>query len=54
MTIVSIDENENCSICLEAEKKEWIKLSCNHSFHKDCINMWVATNRTCPVCRVNL
>lgn len=54
MINIIIDENENCSICLDSEKKEWIKLSCNHSFHKDCINMWVATNRTCPVCRVNL
>ena len=24
----------------------------NHLFHKECVDEWLATNNTCPICRV--
>ncbi|RWV92800.1 hypothetical protein GW17_00044791 [Ensete ventricosum] len=27
---------------------------CGHTFHVDCIDHWLATNTTCPLCRVSL
>ena len=46
-------ENENlCSICLEDIKAlPTTKLSCNHYFHINCINIWKEKNNKCPICR---
>lgn len=47
------DKNE-CSICLEditskgLDKKE---LNCGHNYHKQCVDEWLQTNKTCPLCR---
>ena len=45
-----------CVICLESyEKKDEIsQLKCEHIFHHKCIDTWVITNRTCPLCRIPL
>jgi hypothetical protein len=41
-----------CSICYENNKDNLITSSiCNHIFHKNCINEWLANNNTCPYCR---
>ena len=43
-----------CSICLDYYDDPEIKLnklSCNHVFHKDCIQEWLKNNNTCPECR---
>ncbi|XP_073283957.1 RING-H2 finger protein ATL40-like [Primulina huaijiensis] len=43
-----------CSVCLCAlEDGERVRLlpNCNHSFHVDCINKWLGSNSTCPICR---
>lgn len=43
---------EECSICidyiLESDKKI---TSCNHIFHKKCLDEWLTLNRKCPYCR---
>jgi len=42
---------DNCSICLEALAEQPKKLSCGHNFHSRCIDPWLSTNITCPLCR---
>ena len=45
--------NDECVICFdEINKKNIINLTCNHSFHKECIITLVRKrNRKCPLCR---
>lgn len=46
-----------CAVCLnEFEDDETLRLipKCNHVFHPDCIDAWLASHTTCPVCRANL
>ncbi|KAK8950179.1 E3 ubiquitin-protein ligase ATL31 [Platanthera guangdongensis] len=45
-----------CAICLnEFEDDETIPLltKCDHVFHQECIDAWLDTHVTCPVCRTN-
>ncbi len=45
----------SCFICLEDFNNEsQIKiLKCGHYFDKDCIELWLTTNKSCPCCRTN-
>nr|CAB3446308.1 unnamed protein product [Digitaria exilis] len=48
---------EQCSVCLEDfEAGEMVRRlpACGHLFHVECIDMWLDSHRTCPVCRCNL
>ena len=49
----SIGFDTNCAICMELLDKKIRTLTCNHSFHKDCIHVWLTDgiSTTCPVCR---
>jgi E3 ubiquitin-protein ligase ATL6/9/15/31/42/55 len=40
----------------EFEDDETLRLipKCDHVFHPECIDEWLAKNTTCPVCRANL
>lgn len=42
-----------CVICqCDFEKKEQIRvLPCDHHYHVKCVDKWLRTNRTCPICR---
>jgi len=41
-----------CSICFNENKKyRNLTCSCGHTFHKKCINKWLKTENTCPLCR---
>lgn len=52
MDIINIpEETKHCAICLSILNEEIEELSCSHSFHKDCINLWNHNNNTCPLCR---
>eukprot|EP01083_Nonionella_stella_P172510 592240_1 len=49
-------ERNDCTICLEQYQGRERKrvLPCMHVFHKDCIDAWTNTHRTCPICRTNV
>lgn len=43
---------EECSICLDILNNDTNKiLTCNHIFHKKCIDTWLKRNNICPLCR---
>lgn len=46
-----------CSICLESNSngdKSSERLECGHHFHKECIDPWLRSNNTCPLCRLKV
>ncbi|GLJ35078.1 hypothetical protein SUGI_0705730 [Cryptomeria japonica] len=46
-----------CAVCLsEFEEKEMVRLltHCNHAFHPNCVDMWLCSHSTCPLCRSTL
>lgn len=55
--LCSIDDDleidEECGICIEKfDKKDIVKLHCNHIFHRECIKKWLCHQKTtCPICR---
>jgi len=50
-------ETLECAVCLsEFEDDEQLRLlpQCSHAFHPDCIDLWLFSHTTCPVCRTSL
>ncbi|KAK0584141.1 hypothetical protein LWI29_008252 [Acer saccharum] len=50
------EDDHTCSICLrEFEDGEDIRIlpKCKHQFHIDCIDSWLYSHSTCPLCRTN-
>ncbi|KAL0437882.1 UNVERIFIED_CONTAM: RING-H2 finger protein ATL7 [Sesamum latifolium] len=50
-------KDTQCSVCLgdyQAEDRLQQIPSCGHTFHMDCIDLWLATHTTCPLCRKSL
>lgn len=46
------ESTETCSICLEPLCNADIReLQCQHGFHRKCIDRWIQTSLTCPMCR---
>lgn len=46
-----------CSVCLgdyQAEDRLQQIPACGHTFHMDCIDHWLTTHNTCPLCRLSL
>lgn len=56
------DEEQNnniveCAVCLSLlEDGEMMRLlpNCKHSFHVGCIDMWLSSHSTCPICRTKV
>jgi hypothetical protein len=46
-------EGIDCAVCLDTldEGDEVRKLSCNHLFHKECIDPWLLDHHNCPLCK---
>ena len=43
----------SCPICLEdqIDLASRVNLKCTHSFHRMCIDPWLASTGKCPICR---
>lgn len=54
--VYEINNNSECSICYNNFDNilPVYKLKCNHEFHTDCINTWMKSSGTCPLCRNNI
>lgn len=51
------NEREDCTICSDNDAftyKSWIKLGCDHYFHRHCIDLWLEQRSTCPLCTLNV
>jgi hypothetical protein len=52
---ILMTENLHCCICNDDDACEHVKLVCNHTFHKKCMDQWANSIRndfpTCPLCR---
>ncbi|KAL8160564.1 hypothetical protein V2J09_002101 [Rumex salicifolius] len=49
-------EGQTCPICLlDYQPKEIMKTlpGCLHRFHADCIDQWLCSDATCPICRAS-
>jgi len=42
-----------CVVCMsDFELRQSLRvLPCGHEFHSKCVDKWLKTNRTCPICR---
>ncbi|KAL4307334.1 hypothetical protein HN51_041676 [Arachis hypogaea] len=50
-------EGSDCSVCLsEFQENESLRLlpKCNHAFHLPCIDTWLKSQASCPLCRSNI
>ncbi|KAI4376788.1 hypothetical protein MLD38_014506 [Melastoma candidum] len=50
-------ESFDCAVCLcEFEPEDKLRLlpKCSHAFHMECIDTWLLSHSTCPLCRDNL
>lgn len=45
-----------CSVCMEDMLigTEATKMPCSHTFHGDCIGMWLKISHYCPLCRYKM
>ncbi|KAK9130128.1 hypothetical protein Sjap_010615 [Stephania japonica] len=53
--LVGVENKTECAVCLgEFKADETLRLlpKCNHAFHLPCIDAWLQSNKTCPLCRV--
>ncbi|XP_073018993.1 RING-H2 finger protein ATL46-like isoform X1 [Primulina eburnea] len=55
--IVGALEPFDCAVCLcEFAETDQLRLlpTCSHAFHINCIDTWLLSNSTCPLCRMTL
>eukprot|EP01083_Nonionella_stella_P034462 94299_1 len=48
-----VNEETQCRICMEPymENDTMMTLPCFHSFHQDCVSIWLNDRLYCPICR---
>ncbi|NXA20945.1 RN128 ligase, partial [Ibidorhyncha struthersii] len=49
-------DGDSCVVCIELYKPNEVVriLTCNHLFHKNCIDPWLLEHRTCPMCKCDI
>nr|XP_046248604.1 E3 ubiquitin-protein ligase RNF128a [Scatophagus argus] len=49
-------ESHMCAVCIESYKAGEVVtvLTCDHIFHKACIEPWLLERRTCPMCKCDI
>lgn len=55
--IIGLHNPFDCAVCLcEFEPHDKLRLlpKCSHAFHVDCIDTWLLSHSTCPLCRATL
>ncbi|KAJ0846200.1 putative transcription factor C2H2 family [Helianthus annuus] len=55
--VVGANEPFDCAVCLcEFSENDKLRLlpTCSHAFHISCIDTWLLSNSTCPLCRNTL
>ncbi|XP_073716359.1 E3 ubiquitin-protein ligase RNF128a isoform X1 [Misgurnus anguillicaudatus] len=47
---------DTCAVCIDLYKPGDVLsiLTCNHFFHKSCIEPWLLEHRTCPMCKCDI
>lgn len=53
-SIVYCKEDVECSICYEKDDIIIRKLKCGHEFNLNCIDLWLTSNKSCPICRYTI
>lgn len=51
------NDSLDCAVCLSEFEDESILMLltvCDHVFHKECVDLWLESHKTCPVCRIDL
>ncbi|GMH13792.1 hypothetical protein Nepgr_015633 [Nepenthes gracilis] len=55
--IIGLKDPFDCAVCLcefGAEDKLRLLPKCSHAFHMECIDTWLLSHSTCPLCRASL
>lgn len=55
--IIGLKNPFDCAVCLcefEADDKLRLLPKCSHAFHVECIDTWLLSHSTCPLCRGSL
>nr|DBA20964.1 TPA: hypothetical protein GDO54_017693 [Pyxicephalus adspersus] len=49
-------DGDSCAVCIDSFKANDVVriLTCNHFFHKSCIDPWLLEHRTCPMCKCDI
>ncbi|KAM5196094.1 E3 ubiquitin-protein ligase RNF128 isoform 2-T2 [Hipposideros larvatus] len=49
-------DGDSCAVCIELYKPNDLVriLTCNHIFHKTCVDPWLLEHRTCPMCKCDI